>query len=331
MHRHSTESAPPSGGLGQWKTSRKAYGYSVLFSALLPPAALRKVKPYTVRREHVYSRPCTDISVLTITTGCLEEWFKFCGSDGGSEPSVCACVQNNDPNTPADISGLADCRTLNMNSSCCNSVLNRLLDFYKLALPSVTECHYDLISNDVSSTVLEATAPDDHLVILPSFTFNCSGCIEYVVLLVELPEDTGETQPLAGETMDIHLWSRYESLNSSGEYLYRQRLNFTIGLDVQNTSIEPHQLMQANYSKITVPVEESKGVCFQRGDVFGFSQPVESDVKIVFANASRGIAYRVLQTMPDEVECSDLLGFVEPSSATGIPQIDLQIGRCMLG
>ncbi len=263
-----------------------------------------------------------------LLTGCLHRWFEFCDPITGGTEDTCPCVWNNEPGS-LDPVEIIECRQLNMDTSCCNTILDRLLGFYQLTLPdSAAECK-DSLSNLESAALEETEVPVSGLeYIVPAFVFSCSGCIETVMLVVEPIGNTGETQPLAGETIKIHSYSRYQSTTTPGEYIYRQKDEFTISVDRDDTSLESH-MYSDNYTLVTVPVNRSEGVCFQPGEVFGFSQPEGSNLNIIFnSNTSDGgMAYRIQQqTAPT---CNDLQGFHELSatSKAGSPQIAVEIGK----
>ncbi len=269
--------------------------------------------------------------VLLLLAGCLERWFEFCGGTGGTN-EVCACVLQNTPSPEEDLLPVdyIHCRELNDNASeCCSNILNRLLQFYQPVSPlGDIHCIDDLVFCDLANADATEALDSGYQYIVPAFTFSCDGCMEEIVLLVELLGNTGETQPLAGEMLQIHLWTAYQSTTKQDEFLYKQRLVSAITVEGNNTSIELHQ----NQSKVTIPVSESERVCFQSGDVFGFSQPDGSNLKIIFStgSSSDGTAYRNRQqTMP---VCGDLQGFFELSdeSEFGIPQLALKIGKSLI-
>ncbi len=259
----------------------------------------------------------------------MDEWFELCGDDGGTVDH-CTCALHNDPKPVAvSVEDSGYCTLLNNSTECCSEILVKLLEFYQPLSADDTRCTEGSVFSGFGSVIATKAQDPGFQYIVPDFKFSCDGCIEEIKVLVEPP------QQLTGEILQVQLWSAYEPNSTQNEFrlLYKQRAVFNIS--VGGSSIESYESSQ--YQQVTIPVSESKRVCFQDGDVFGFSQPDGSKLKIIFSTSqsSDGKAYRITQqTMP---ECGDLQGFFEltdePGSAEfelGIPKLVLKIGKSLI-
>ncbi len=205
----------------------------------------------------------------------MDRWFKLCGDDGGTvDKHVCACALHNDPNPAAvSVEDSGYCTLLNNSTECCSEILVKLLEFYQPLSADDTRCTEGPVFSNFKSP--DATGAQDPGLqyIVPDFKFSCDGCIEEIEVLVE------PSQQLTEEILQVQLWSAYEPNSTQNEFqfLYKQRAVFNISVGGSSIANDPP------YQKVTIPVSESKRVCFQDGDVFGFSQPDGSKLKIIFS------------------------------------------------
>ena len=257
-------------------------------------------------------------------SGCLSRgWFKACGpaSPSMDDGDFCGCLLYNTGRPSLSEEETQICATINNDTECCGSILNRLLGFYRPVSAIENECTSGFDPVFIDPDDLQGSSslqPDGSKVyIVPSFKFSCSGCIERVELLVD-----SVTNPsvLMGDVFQIFLLSEYEPI-SPGSPLYQQRRIFNIS--VMGTI----ETLGGNL-KLSIPVFHNK-VCFNSGDVFGFSVRQSSPLRIKLEPEADGVTYSVPLPEPN---CNELQGIFEPedSPLSGLPQIALMIGECFV-
>ena len=194
-------------------------------------------------------------------------------------------------------------------NSCCGYVLNASLESYQLVTSENAQCTSETIfKEDLTGSTMPSTLQKDVEYIVPSFTFDCTGCIERVEML-------STSSGITSETVNIHLWRRYQRDNSDD--LYERRRTATI---MAIPDVDPAD----DLIKITLSLSNDQMVCFESGDVLGLSLPFGSSLDIVLG--SEDSVYRVDPTNT----CDELEDLFEPSDGNrygGAPEIAVVIGK----
>ncbi len=209
---------------------------------------------------------------------------------------------------------------------CCTSAKTDFLVFYtepegsgNLTCP---EQQSDIFNGslDTDASNLTSVPAKDSEYIIPSLSFPCSGCISTIEFLTA----GGYIEGGGSEELTVHLWYQRagdDAAGINGDVLYERRGSFTV------TAI-PGVHDAANGSQVlNFTIGEEDAVCFQTGDVFGFSLPPTSNIPrlLVAGNGSQVGAYRVVEPLP---YCEVLHSLFEPipeAVMDGILQVRLLV------
>ena len=199
---------------------------------------------------------------------------------------------------------------------CCSIAKEDFLTPFQLVSSENVQCSisHSVFNNPDNFTMGNLSLSTSNIeYIIPSFTFNCSGCIEKIEILTQNDGAAFAER----ETLDIKLWNTF--LNSrDGAELYEERGKFTIEAMPETTAV--------SNDFVRVSLSAFGPVCFQAGDVFGFSLPPTSNIQMIVAAQGVGEAYSVDSDRPPY--CEELNSLFEPvpgSEVDGNPQIALQI------
>ena len=191
-------------------------------------------------------------------------------------------------------------------AECCDSARETLLQTYTPGTASTAVCSTGYVFNDTSSLNLQPVLAHEYLI--PSFTFSCQGCILQLQMLID--------STAIPNGLTLHLWNSYKRARDNSN-LYERNESFPV-------SITPEVTPRDGYSLISSAI--STPVCFEPGDVFGFSLPPGSSVVVGPPGTDEVVGYKVAE--PSH-ECDQNLLFQssDETSLGGLPLIILKIGR----
>ena len=156
--------------------------------------------------------------------------------------------------------------------------------------------------------------------IVPSFKFNCSGCIDKVLLLAMHPENITVQ-------LDLLTWSRITDEDDE-DVLYV--LNSNVSLTVNETNImsipaDVDQLI------ITISLPTENPLCFNEGDEFGFSS---SSISVLLENDNSGLVY--VPSPSNDDTCQNLNDIHTtalqnlPDGSSLLPLMAIRIGKTQI-
>ena len=273
--------------------------------------------------EEVHNFTTTQHFPITLSsctyTDCLECWREVCdidrsfNLDNNFQEDCCNCVS-----AGSCIPTLSDARN---STDCCDIAQNNLL-------PSPSD-------NDACSSSEEPypfTSPESLVLqnpqkifepgtyIVPSFKFNCSGCIDKVLLLAMHPENITVQ-------LDLLTWSRITDEDDE-DVLYV--LNSNVSLTVNETNI---MSIPADVDQfiITISLPTENPLCFNEGDEFGFSS---SSISVLLENDNSGLVY--VPSPSNDDTCQNLNDIHTtalqnlPDGSSLLPLMAIRIGKTQI-
>ena len=255
---------------------------------------------------------------------CLQTLYDVCVNDPNlnslsNSDTHCKCFLN----IPEDDSppSMSECRTAiqdlrNQSQSflvnhCCDNAHTTFLHTYRPALSGSTAiCSTGYIFNsDGFNPALPQPVTSSYEYITPSFTFDCRGCITELQILIlgtEIPDE-----------LTLHFWNNYKRARDD-KNVYERNQSFPLTIA---PSVTPHVDDSLTTFAITTPV------CFEGGDVFGFSLPLSYSVAVGPPGTDGEVGYEVKEPLYTDCALNELFEPTADNSLGGLPQIALKIGE----
>ena len=241
-----------------------------------------------------------------------------------SSDTCCRCFLNVPENE--DPPPVMDCRAAieelrNQDSftvhECCDNAYSTALHTYIPASSGGTGvCSIGYIFNNTDdfNPDLQQPEPDtsSHEYIIPFFTFHCEGCITELQILI-----LGTTIPNQ-LTLHFHFWNKFKRARDDSN-IYERNETFPL-------TMAPISVTQPSGNSLTSFVIDTP-VCFESGDVFGFSLPLSVSVAVGLPGADGEVGYKVENPPNSMCALSDLFEPTDENSLYGLPQITLKIGK----
>ena len=210
------------------------------------------------------------------------------------------------------------------SSDCCSIAETNLLSVFTLESgeesAACTDSHVFNSPGQLNDALDTANTLQPGAYIVPSFTFDCSGCIKEVLVrgLITLPLFIPETDII---TIGLQIWSHFDPPSDKND-LHRMIRNISIS----RTDIEDDNLVSGLYT-ITFAMSESNQICFNDGEELGLT--VDESVEILLENRDNQRVYDVSSS--SSATCSNLDDLViltpETQSYSGVPLVAVHIGK----
>ena len=221
---------------------------------------------------------------------------------------------------------IANAVSVSPSSDCCSIAETNLLSVFTLESgeesDACTDSHVFNSPGQLKDAVDTANTLQPGAYIIPSFTFECSGCIKEVLVkgLITLPGFIPENDII---TIGLQIWSHFDPPSDQND-LHRMIHN----VSTSRTDIKTDSIAAGLYT-ITFNLLESNQICFNDGEVFGLTVDGSEGLKILLENRDNQRIYDVSSS--SSATCSNLDDLViltpETQSYSGVPLVAVNIGK----
>ena len=221
---------------------------------------------------------------------------------------------------------IANAVSVSPSSDCCSIAETNLLSVFTLdsgeQSAACTDSHVFNSPEQLRVAVDTANTLQPGAYIIPSFTFDCSGCIKEVLVrgLITLPGFIAETDII---TIGLQIWSHFDPPSDQND-LHKMIHNVSIS----NTDIEADNLLPELFT-ITFNLSESNQICFNDGEVLGLTVDESEGLNILLENRDNQRVYDVSSS--SSATCSNLDDLViltpETQSYSGVPLVAINISK----
>ena len=252
-------------------------------------------------------------------TDCLECWRDICVNrildiDGPFRDGCCDCID-------VDSEPLCVETATNAHNSqnCCSIAETNLLSVFSTDIESSDACddvdsylfhNLDQIKEPVSPLATLLTG----IYIVPSFMFDCGGCIEEVLVQGTFDGDTP-----SHVTLWLMTWTRLNSPNGQDSY----RLNHNVS--VTTSDIVKFDALEQWTINFSLPVGNQLTMCFEGGEVLGFSFS-ESSLTVFLVGPSEQSVYEAMSSIRDTCPNLDDLYSIT-IAAVGVPLMAVRVSK----
>ena len=260
---------------------------------------------------------------LNSRADCFQCWNELCSGTASNDMSFenrCCSPCGKASNNCRDLTG-----ALNSQTCCDDAEENILLLFPRESNNQgrTEACNSSRVyfgELEPNSVFFEEDTLPSGMYIMPYFIFNCSGCIEEVLVR---GLDSNKVEKL---TIDLQFWAQH---GEPEDKIYKMMHNATIYTNQIHTPPDAQNIHNAMFKLL------SGEACFEEGEILGFSSSGNFRVKVTRSasiySETNITVYRV--NNPSGNNCSNLEDYAYTSSLerlqdSRIAVIDLKISKC---
>ena len=224
---------------------------------------------------------------------------------------------------------IANAVSVSPSSDCCSIAETNLLSVFSLESEeestACTDSHVFNSPGQLNDALHTANTLQPGAYIIPSFTFDCSGCIKEVLVRgLTLPGFIPETDTI---TIGLQIWSHFDP-PESGNDLLNDLHKMIHNVSISSTLITPENIVSMLYT-ITFALSENNQICFNDGEELGLTVDESEGLKIILKNHDNQRVYDVSSS--SSATCSNLDDLViltpETQSYSGVPLVAVNISK----
>ena len=254
------------------------------------------------------------MSCSLVYTDCLECWREVCAEgsfnfDSNFQSDCCNCVT-------VDSNCITTLTNANTSTACCSIAEDNLLhsSLDSVACSSSNDPYLFTSVEDLFTQMSPETLEPGTYVV-PSFKFNCSGCIEEVQLQAEI-QNYNHSDHITVR-LDLLTWS---NITDKDDSLYILSHNISLTANESNIDPEPEGKFQLT---ITFSLSYDDQLCFNENEKLGFSS---SELYVILNNHNDDGPVYELDPSDDDI-CPNLNEFHTTITASDskVPLIAVRI------
>ena len=236
-------------------------------------------------------------------------------ADGPCSHNCCDCV---------DEESVADCienvTEANNSQNCCNIAETNLLSVFSTDIESSDAC--DDVDSYLFHNLDEVKAPESEtgtlltgIYIVPSFVFECGGCIEEVFV-----RGIFDGAPPSHVTLQLMTWTQLNSTNDQDSY----RLSHNVSVTTSDNNIERVAAVMQWTINFSLPVGDQ--LCFEGGEVLGFSFSGSNLTAIVVGPSEQSV-YKAMPSIGDTCPNLDDLYSITTAAVGVVPLMAVRVSK----
>ena len=256
-------------------------------------------------------------------TDCLQCWRDVCDTspyipDNNFLMNCCDCVLEGE-NCLQNISfaGFTP-------SECCNTAQSNLVSLFLAdnELSSVCDSSesFPFTRPENLRLVGNPALLDPGVYVVPSFEFECSGCIEEVQMQGKIPGISGDDS--INVTINLLTWSRLQS-DDDEDNLHRLSRNVSVTSD-NITYIDGADRYQLT---LTFTLSETIQLCFEKNEILGFSFEASSNLQVILDSELGGPVYDLSSSIADTCPNLGNLYTSTMASSDSIPLMAVRVSK----
>ena len=232
-------------------------------------------------------------------TDCLQCWRDVCDTspfipDENFLTNCCDCVLEMDSENCLQNVSFAG----STPSECCNTAQSNLLFLFSAdneELSGVCDSSesFPFTRPENLRLVGNPSLLDPGVYVVPSFEFECSGCIEEVQMQGKIPGISGDASNSIFVTINLLTWSLLEADNDDD--LHRLSRNVSVTSD-NITSRDGADMSQLT---LTFTLSETIQLCFEKNETLGFSFEASSNLQVILDSELGGPVYELSSSIAD--------------------------------
>ena len=210
-------------------------------------------------------------------------------------------------------------------SECCNTAQRNILSLFSAGneeLSGVCDSSesFPFTRPENLRLVGNPALLDPGVYVVPSFEFECSGCIEEVQMQGKIPGISGDDS--INVTINLLTWSRLQS-DDDEDNLHRLSRNVSVTSD-NITYIDGADRYQLT---LTFTLSETIQLCFEKNEILGFSFEASSNLQVILDSELGGPVYDLSSSIADTCPNLGNLYTSTMASSDSIPLMAVRVSK----
>ena len=260
------------------------------------------------------------IVILCVSTDCLECWRDVCVNrtfniDVPFRDGCCDCID-----VDSEPLCVQNATNAHYSQNCCSIAETNLLSVFSTDIESSDACD-DVDSylfhklDEIKTPVRPPATLLTGIYIVPSFMFDCGGCIEEVLVQGVF----NEYIPSSHVTLELMTWTRLNLTN--GQDSYRLSHNTSVTTSDIKPLVADDMQRTINFS---LPVGDQ--LCFEGGEVLGLSFS-GSNLTVILAYPSEHSVYEAMPSISNTCPNLDDLYTITAASNNRVPLMAVRVRK----